>query len=155
MGKVYSFFTRPVRTFNIENRAERVITREKPIRAPEYASVQKQKEEVNKLYPDFIETHNKENSQLHDNLKNIFVVSEDPQETPVSKNPSAAKGECTYDEITEFLTLYQENCKEFSVEKISQDYNLDKQTVENIISYFRILRKTTVEELSGTLNKEK
>lgn len=43
MGKVYSLLTRPVRTFNVANRAERVISREKPVPAPRYAYMEKQK----------------------------------------------------------------------------------------------------------------
>lgn len=43
VGKVYSLLTRPIRTFNVANRAERVISREKPVPAPQYASTEKQK----------------------------------------------------------------------------------------------------------------
>jgi len=43
MGKIYSMLTRPIRTFNVINRAERVISREKPIPAPQYATTEKQK----------------------------------------------------------------------------------------------------------------
>lgn len=43
MGKVYSMLIRPIRTFNIENRATRIISREKPIPAPQYPSTEKQK----------------------------------------------------------------------------------------------------------------
>jgi len=43
MGKIYSMLTRPVRTFNIINRAEKVISREKPIPAPQYPSTEEQK----------------------------------------------------------------------------------------------------------------
>lgn len=42
MGKVYSILTRPIRTFNIENRAARIISREKPIPAPQYPSTEEQ-----------------------------------------------------------------------------------------------------------------
>lgn len=53
MGKVYSIITKPIRTFNIENRAHKVITKEKPVPAPQYPSTAKQKELVNKckLFP--------------------------------------------------------------------------------------------------------
>lgn len=43
MGKVYSVLTKPIRTFNIANRAEKIISREKPVPAPHYASIEKQK----------------------------------------------------------------------------------------------------------------
>lgn len=43
MGKIYSSLTRPLRIFNVANRAEKIISREKPIPAPHHASVAKQK----------------------------------------------------------------------------------------------------------------
>lgn len=43
MGKIYSTLIRPIRTFNIENRAAKIISREKPIPAPQYPSTEKQK----------------------------------------------------------------------------------------------------------------
>jgi len=43
MGKIYSTLTRPIRTFNIANRAERIISQEKPVPAPQYPSMKKQK----------------------------------------------------------------------------------------------------------------
>lgn len=46
MGVIYSRLTRPIRTFNIANRAERVISREKPTPAPQYTSQEKQKKLV-------------------------------------------------------------------------------------------------------------
>lgn len=48
MGKVYSYITRPIRSFNIENRTVRILDKEKPVRAPEYPSVQRQREIVDK-----------------------------------------------------------------------------------------------------------
>lgn len=47
MGVIYSRLTRPIRTFNIENRAEKIISRKKPIPAPQYASTEKQKKLTN------------------------------------------------------------------------------------------------------------
>lgn len=36
MGKVLSVLSKPVRNFNIENRAHKVISKEKPIPAPKH-----------------------------------------------------------------------------------------------------------------------
>jgi len=47
MGKAYSILLRPLRSFNVENRAARVISKEKPIAAPQYKYVEKQKELMN------------------------------------------------------------------------------------------------------------
>lgn len=48
MGKVYSIMLRQFRNINVENRAHRVISREKPTPAPQYPSVNKQREFVDK-----------------------------------------------------------------------------------------------------------
>lgn len=48
MGKIYSYFSRPIRSFNIENRTERILAKSKPTPAPQYPSVKKQKEMVDK-----------------------------------------------------------------------------------------------------------
>ena len=44
MGKVMSTMTRPVKKFNIENRAHRIISQDKPTQAPMYESSKKQLE---------------------------------------------------------------------------------------------------------------
>lgn len=38
MGKVFSMLTRPVRNFNVESRAHKIINKEKPIAAPLHKS---------------------------------------------------------------------------------------------------------------------
>lgn len=43
-GAIYSRLTRSLRTFNVANRAEKIISQEKPTPAPQYASTKKQKE---------------------------------------------------------------------------------------------------------------
>lgn len=48
MGKIYSLLLRPIRTFNIENNAQRIISKDKPVRAPLYSSVEQQKKLVDK-----------------------------------------------------------------------------------------------------------
>jgi len=46
MGKAYSMLLRPLRTFNIENRAAKIISLEKPIAAPQHKHIEKQKKLV-------------------------------------------------------------------------------------------------------------
>lgn len=42
LGKVFLMVTRPIRNINIEQRAHKVISKEKPIPAPQYESTLKQ-----------------------------------------------------------------------------------------------------------------
>lgn len=46
MGKVLSVIQRQVNRFNVENRAHRVISKEKPIPAPKYQSTIKELEAI-------------------------------------------------------------------------------------------------------------
>lgn len=38
MGKVFSVVTRPLKNFNVESRAHKIISKEKPVAAPHYAA---------------------------------------------------------------------------------------------------------------------
>lgn len=38
MGKVMSVITRPIKNYNVEHRAHRIISKEKPTAAPHYQS---------------------------------------------------------------------------------------------------------------------
>ncbi|EGI61360.1 Protein NDUFAF4-like protein [Acromyrmex echinatior] len=79
MGKIYSVLTRPIRTFNIENRAAKLISREKPVPAPQYASTEKQKKFSDQVNPYFLKDHYQKNMQLDQRLKDVFVTSTDSQ----------------------------------------------------------------------------
>ena len=162
MGKVYSRLFKPFRTFNIENRAHRVIERAKPVPAPQYPFADKQREMVNKLYPDFMETQYKKNVQLDDNLKSVYVSSTDPETKPKKDDEVSTKplpqdrghpptfeygfyeshvipqGKCSLKQALIFLTEHTENPTEHSVEKIALQYKLDKEIVANIVQHFRI-----------------
>ncbi|OAD54626.1 Protein NDUFAF4 like protein [Eufriesea mexicana] len=161
MGKVYSLLLRPIRTFNIENRAERVISKEKPTPSPQYPSVKKQIEIVNKVKPDFMKVHYQKDPQLHEYLKNVYVQSIDLKSTPKEEMISAESlpqdsngsplnnneycetlmvtdDKCTLQNVMHFISMHSENPTEYSVEKISEIYKLDKQIVENIIMNFKL-----------------
>ncbi|XP_076174519.1 NADH dehydrogenase [ubiquinone] 1 alpha subcomplex assembly factor 4 [Ptiloglossa arizonensis] len=160
MGKVYSIITKPIRTFNIENRAHKVITKEKPVPAPQYPSTAKQKELVNKLHPDFMEKHYKKNAELDDRLKDIYVISTDPKTKPKDTVPpkplpldrtrtpvfefgfyevqEIPEGKCSLRQALAFIVKHNKNPAEYTVEKIALEYKLDKQLTANILDYFRI-----------------
>lgn len=162
MGKVYSYITRPIRSFNIENRTARILDKEKPIPAPEYPSVQKQREVVDKLKPNLKDTQYKKDHELNDRLKSVFVQSKDPEIEPtqVSSRPLPQdrsqyslnefyeslvpqRGKCTIKEVITFLTKHQENAVEYSIERISQEYQIDKQIVENILTSYKLFHVMT------------
>ncbi|XP_050575128.1 protein NDUFAF4 homolog [Bombus affinis] len=175
MGAVYSYITRPIRSFNIENRTARILDKEKPISSPEYPSVQRQREVVDKLKPNLRDTQNKKDHELNDRLKSVFVQSKDPEIEPtqVSSRPLPVdrsqysldefyeplvpqKGKCTIKEVVTFLTKHQENKVEYSIERISQKYQIDKQTVENILTSYKLFHvMTDVKQLKIEEGKKK
>ncbi|CAL7934022.1 unnamed protein product [Xylocopa violacea] len=163
MGKIYSILTRPIRNFNIENRARRVISRKKPIPAPVHASVEKQRMMVEKLNPNFMAEHYKKDPKLHDHLKSVYVESEDigPPKTssrslpqyrgePIAGyydyyNDIAVSGKCSLKQAIKFLTMHKEDPVKYSIEKISEEYQLDKQLVENIVTNFKVFHVVNAE----------
>ena len=158
MGKVYSYFSRPLRTFNIENRTERILAKSKPTPAPQYPYVKKQKEVVDKLYPNFMETHLKKDTQLDDRLKQVFVESDnqkvevspstkslpqDRSQTPLFEygvyvSDVIPEGKCSLRQALDFISKHNENPTEYSAKQIAQEYKLDEQVVENILKHFKI-----------------
>lgn len=156
MGKVYSRLLRPLRTFNISNRAERVISKDKPTPAPQYSYVEKQKALVDKMHPDFMETHLKKDMNLDDRLKEVFVTSNQSASSdevstkslPQDKTPPPVfeygiyepavipEGKCSLRQAIEFISKYDKNPTENCIENIAQTYKLDKKIVENIVKHF-------------------
>ncbi|XP_003487273.1 protein NDUFAF4 homolog [Bombus impatiens] len=175
MGKVYSYITRPIRSFNIENRTVRILDKEKPVPAPEYPSVQRQREIVDKLKPNLKDTQYKKDHELNDRLKSVFVQSKDPEIEPTqaSSRPlpqdrrqyslnefyeslDPQKYKCTIKEVVTFLTKHQENAVEYSIERISQEYKIDKQIVENILTNYKLFRvMTDVKQMKVEEGKKK
>ncbi|XP_017882531.1 protein NDUFAF4 homolog [Ceratina calcarata] len=166
MGKAYSLLLRPFRNFNVESRAQRIISQDKPTPAPHHPSVQKQKAIVEKLEPDFFEIHNKKDPHLDDRLKSVFVQSADPQDEPSEvltstrplpqnrsrpppnlyngmydhKTPSSAAGKCSLKNAIQFINNHQQDPEKYTIENISQTYKLDKKVVEDIITNFKLFQ---------------
>ncbi|KAL6448895.1 hypothetical protein ACFW04_000562 [Cataglyphis niger] len=160
MGKVYSLLTRPIRTFNVENRAARIISREKPIPAPQYPSTEKQKKLSDKVNPNFLKEHYQKNVQLDQRLKNVFVTSTDPQKVieptresrPLPQNRRAIDeytfdffepttipvGKCSLKQVLTFLSQHKYDPATYSSENIAAEYKIDKKVVENILKHFKL-----------------
>lgn len=162
MGKVYSTLTRPVRMFNIMNRAERVISREKPTPAPQYAAAEKQRRLTDKVNPRFLEEHYQKNAQLDRRLKDVFVTSTDPQEIKESTGESKPLpqerrsredeflyepyestavipiGKCSLRQALTFLLQHKRDPVMYNSENIASEYKMDKKVVDDILKYFKV-----------------
>ncbi|KYM95233.1 PREDICTED: protein NDUFAF4 homolog [Cyphomyrmex costatus] len=160
MGKIYSKMTRPIRTFNIENRAAELISREKPIPAPQYATTEKQKKLLDQVNPHFLEDHYQKNMQLDQRLKDVFVTSRDPQEIkesmrdsklPQSRQSSENNfvlefceptvipmGKCSLKQALTFLLQHKRDPITYSSESIASEYKMDKKVIDDILKYFKL-----------------
>jgi len=161
MGKVSSQLTRPIRTFNIANRAEKVISREKPIPAPQYAVTERQKELLDKVNPTFLEDHYRKNMQLDQRLKDVFVTSTDvqeikeptkesrllPQSRHTEENESIFEsyesitipaGKCSLKQALTFLLQHKHDPITYNSENIASEYKIDKKAVDDILKHFKL-----------------
>ncbi|XP_012539176.1 NADH dehydrogenase [ubiquinone] 1 alpha subcomplex assembly factor 4 [Monomorium pharaonis] len=161
MGKIYSLLIRPIRTFNIANRAEKVISQEKPIPAPQHASTERQKKLSDKVNPHFLEDHYRKNMQLDQRLKDVFVTSTDPQVTreptreskllPQNRHSwnhdstlepyettTIPAGKCSLKQALTFIFQHKQDPIKYNSENIASEYKIDKKIVDDILKYFKV-----------------
>ncbi|XP_052859120.1 protein NDUFAF4 homolog [Drosophila gunungcola] len=77
MGQVLSMVARRANRFNAENRAHRILEREKPTPAPKFDSNLRDMERTLELDPKFVDKLNLKDSSLDGRLKDVYVTSQD------------------------------------------------------------------------------
>ncbi|XP_004523185.1 protein NDUFAF4 homolog [Ceratitis capitata] len=161
MGKVMSMVARKVNRFNVENRAHRVLERDKPVPAPKFESNIQDMQRALELDPNLIEKLNKKDQALDDRLKDVYVTSEDrfidyaAQRTdpdkplPLSRKTvqdfeygyreptRVVPGRCTLRQAMQFITDHQSDPDLWTKQRIATDYKLKENVVENILYYFK------------------
>lgn len=164
MGALVSKALRPIKSFNIENRAHRVISKEKPIPAPQYESTLQDLKRTSELVPDLDEKLNKKDSALDERLKNVYVTAHGRPEDDITKekikeNPNrplpqdraqvqdfdlgfkeperVPYGRTTLRHTLEFMESHQMNPEEVTATKIAYEYKLKEEDVEVILKYFK------------------
>lgn len=162
MGVVGSMLKRRLRRYNVENRARKVISREKPVPAPQYESVRRQLEIADKMNPNFMEMYNKKDIMLDKHLKDVYVKSHDEETAPeIDKSTSnkslprnkasfndfeygayeptkVSVGKCTLRQAVAFLMENDAKPTTYTAANIATEYKLDQKTVENILKYYSI-----------------
>ncbi|XP_030375848.1 protein NDUFAF4 homolog [Scaptodrosophila lebanonensis] len=166
MGKVMSMVARKANRFNAENRAHRVIEREKPTPAPKYESNLRDMERTLELDPKFVDKLNKKDSVLDNRLKDVYVTSEDryiqrvldrqaaeavKEERPLPLERKAPNdfeygyqepvrvtpGRCTLRQALEFINNHQLDAETWTAKKIADEYKLKQGHVEDILQHFK------------------
>ncbi|KAK5650669.1 hypothetical protein RI129_001698 [Pyrocoelia pectoralis] len=158
MGKVLSVVLRPLREYNLENRAHKVISKDKPTLAP--------KHKIDPQYQQFLDEYPKvdqsKNETLNKFLQDVYVTSQDPMPQVSSESSSTKRslplnreipvesefgfreptnvpyGRATLKSALKFISAYQTNPEENSIKKIVNDYKLKEETLVNILKYYRV-----------------
>ena len=63
--------TRPLQRWNVETRAEKVISKEKPVAAPMYPSDEEFLQNLRRTNPNLTELVHKKDPKLHERLKEV------------------------------------------------------------------------------------
>uniref|UniRef100_A0A3B5KMA4 NADH dehydrogenase [ubiquinone] 1 alpha subcomplex assembly factor 4 n=1 Tax=Xiphophorus couchianus TaxID=32473 RepID=A0A3B5KMA4_9TELE len=146
---------RMFRNYNVENRALREISKEKPRSAPRHATTAT----PSAVSSEVAELVMKKNESLLEHLRSVYVESTDPTAAPevrLSKEadrrplrvslPGSAfglpeltdvpKGKLTLAEALTALGSHQHQPRTWSAEKIAQEYCLELQDTKSVVEFF-------------------
>ncbi|XP_012260470.2 protein NDUFAF4 homolog [Athalia rosae] len=164
MGKVMSMMSRKVQRFNVENRAHKAISREKPTAAPRHKISTRQLDTIEQADADFLEKHNIKDAVLDNRLKDVYLVSHvtemsakldsvksnrplpqtritsDDLEYGVYEPVEIPKGRATLRQIIKFITDHNTNPSRHTSADIAAQYKLSPETTVNILRYFKTLK---------------
>ncbi|XP_008005731.1 NADH dehydrogenase [ubiquinone] 1 alpha subcomplex assembly factor 4 [Chlorocebus sabaeus] len=150
---------RGIRNFNVENRAEREISKIKPSLAPRHPSTSNLLQEQTSHYPEIKGEIARKDDKLLSFLKDVYVDSKDPvsslqvkaaetcQEPKEFRLPkghqfdminmkSIPKGKISIVEALTLLNNHKLYPETWTAEKIVQEYQLEKKDVNSLLKYF-------------------
>lgn len=154
-NRVGAFVTKPIKDFNIENRAHRVVGAEKPKPAPRHPTEQKYESQSAAVDENVV--HGKR-EDLIERLKVVKVVSTDiehePEETASRQLPQSRSswqqyeygyyepevvpaGRVTLRQAVQLLTDANADPSQFTPEALATQYKLQVEDVRNVVRYFR------------------
>lgn len=156
---------RPIKSFNIENRAHRVISKEKPTPAPRYPENLEDLKRTLEADPDIDEKLDRKDEDLDERLKEVYVTSHGKPEDDVTKELKDKKskerslpqdrklvedfdfgfkepeklryGKTTIRHAINFISAHQINPEEVTAAKIAVEYKMREEDVATILKYFR------------------
>lgn len=164
MGALATKALRPIKSFNIENRAHRVISKEKPTPAPRYPSNMEDLKRAMKADPNLDDKLDKKDPGLDSRLKDVYVTSYGKPEDDITRevqkqNPDrplpqdrklveefdfgfkepdkVSYGRTTLRHAVNFISAHQMNPDEVTASTIALEYKLKEEDVQNILKYFK------------------
>ncbi|XP_004628241.2 NADH dehydrogenase [ubiquinone] 1 alpha subcomplex assembly factor 4 [Octodon degus] len=149
---------RALRNFNLENRAEREISKVKPSAAPRHPSTRSALREQMSGHPEVKGEIANKNEKLLSLLKDVYVDSKDPASSLVVRSAETQqepkefrlpkgqhfgvdiknipKGRVSIVEALTLLNNHKLNPKTWTAEKIAQEYHLKLEDVNALLKYF-------------------
>lgn len=149
---------RAIRNFNLENRAEREISKMKPSPAPRHPSTKGLLQEQMSSHPDIKEEVDRKDDKLLSLLKDVYVDSKDPvssvqvkdagtpQEPKEFRLPKGhhfdlnieniPKGKISIIEALTLLNNHKLYPDTWTAEKIAEEYHLEQKDVNSLLKYF-------------------
>ncbi|XP_003744649.1 NADH dehydrogenase [ubiquinone] 1 alpha subcomplex assembly factor 4 [Galendromus occidentalis] len=146
--------TKPFRSFNVENRAQRVLSREKPVQAPHYETAQQDlpKEMQEQIRSKIVSR----SDALNERLRDVRVVSDgvNPEIKRIQENlprdrfPSALpaygfvepksvpKGKLSLSQSISLLEKHYSNPAKYTAAEAAKEFHLDVRDAELIIEYY-------------------
>lgn len=165
MGALVTKALRPIKSFNIENRAHRVISKEKPTPAPRYPQNLEDLQRALEADPNLDDKLDKKDTGLDNRLKEVYVTSHGQPEEDVNKElrerqsrdrplPQDRKivqeyeygfkepdqvryGRTTLRHAVEFISAHQIKPGEVTAAKIAVEYKMKEEDVATILKYFK------------------
>ncbi|XP_036035780.1 NADH dehydrogenase [ubiquinone] 1 alpha subcomplex assembly factor 4 [Onychomys torridus] len=150
--------TRAFRNFNLENRADRELSKMKPSTAPKHPSTRSLLREQLSQHPEIKEEVSRKDNELLLLLKDVYVDSKDPvsslpvkdgelQQKPkefrlpighhLDKNvKDIPKGKISVVEALTLLNNHKLSPETWTAEKIAQEYYLELKDVNSLLKYF-------------------
>lgn len=169
MGQIASRLTRPLRKFNFENRAERLLEKRSkvPDAAPKHPTTVKILSRIREEYPEYLDKQSIRHEKLNENLKQVYVESKGdatqfsankplpttrggPEETELGAMETThtiPEGRVNLRSILVALGQYQTKPNEVTAASIAQELKLSQSNVENILKYFKVLHLYVPKEL--------
>ncbi|XP_003404381.1 NADH dehydrogenase [ubiquinone] 1 alpha subcomplex assembly factor 4 [Loxodonta africana] len=149
---------RAVRNFNLENRAEREISKLKPSLAPRHPSTKNLLREEMSRHPEVKGEITRKDDKLLSLLKNVYVDSRDPVSSMQAKDDGTRpkpkefrlpkghhldenvtnipKGKISIVEAMTLLNNHKLYPDTWTAEKIAQEYHLELKDVNSLLRYF-------------------
>ncbi|CAH6777407.1 NADH dehydrogenase [ubiquinone] 1 alpha subcomplex assembly factor 4 [Phodopus roborovskii] len=150
--------SRAVRNFNLENRAEREISKAKPSTAPKHRSTRGLLHEQLSQHPEIKEEVYRKDNKLLSLLKDVYVESKDPvsslpvKDVELQQEPKEfrlpvghhldksvmdiPKGKISVVEALTLLNNHKLSPEMWTAEKIAQEYHLELKDVNSLLKYF-------------------